>query len=249
MTEIETLKQAKMYMEKLANGINPIDESVIPDEDVVNNVRVSRCFFYVADVLQQVIDHGGITPRKESKKEPKKEPKKESKKEPFSLSVAQRNMFAYATSPIPITEVTKRINALSAKENMATLRYNVIQEWLMSLGMLEETLDGNGKKVKRPSAKGQDIGIVLDARMGINGPFFVVVYTLAAQHFIIDHLDGIIAFEHAKTENQGQPWSVEHDQCLKDLYLKGVEIKEIAITLKRNKGEVRARLKKLGEKS
>ena len=31
MTELETLERAKMYMEKLANGINPIDGSVIPD--------------------------------------------------------------------------------------------------------------------------------------------------------------------------------------------------------------------------
>lgn len=52
MTEIETLERAKMYMEKLANGINPIDDAVIPDEDIVNNVRLSRCFFFVANVLR-----------------------------------------------------------------------------------------------------------------------------------------------------------------------------------------------------
>ena len=69
MTELETLERAKMYMEKLANGINPIDGSMIPDEDVVNNVRLSRCFFYVADVLRQVIDNGGVTPQKKPKKE------------------------------------------------------------------------------------------------------------------------------------------------------------------------------------
>ena len=62
MTELETLERAKMYMEKLANGINPIDNSVIPDEDIVNNVRLSRCFFYVSDILRQVIENGGGTP-------------------------------------------------------------------------------------------------------------------------------------------------------------------------------------------
>ena len=63
MTELETLERAKMYMEKLANGINPIDGSVIPDEDVVNNVRLSRCFFYVSDFLRQVIENGLVTPQ------------------------------------------------------------------------------------------------------------------------------------------------------------------------------------------
>lgn len=64
MTELETLERARMYMEKLANGINPIDGVPAPDEDVINNVRLSRCFFYVADVLRQVIDNGGITLQK-----------------------------------------------------------------------------------------------------------------------------------------------------------------------------------------
>lgn len=54
MTELETLQRAQMYMEKLANGINPIDGSIVPEGDVVNNVRLSRCFFYVADPISLV---------------------------------------------------------------------------------------------------------------------------------------------------------------------------------------------------
>lgn len=70
MTELETLQRAKMYMEKLANGINPLDDTMIPDGEVVNQVRLSRCFFYVADVLRQVIDNGGVTAQKKSRKPP-----------------------------------------------------------------------------------------------------------------------------------------------------------------------------------
>ena len=69
MTDLETLERAKTYMEKLANGINPLDNSIIPDNDVVNNVRLSRCFFYIADVLRQVIDNGGVTKQKKEKKQ------------------------------------------------------------------------------------------------------------------------------------------------------------------------------------
>ena len=31
MDDLQTMERAKMYMEKLANGINPIDDSQIPD--------------------------------------------------------------------------------------------------------------------------------------------------------------------------------------------------------------------------
>lgn len=234
MTELETLERAKMYMEKLANGINPIDGSVIPDEDIVNNVRLSRCFFYVSDVLRQVIENGGVTPQKKIKKEP------------FSLTVEQRETFEFSTVPIPISEISKRINTLSTNENMSTLSYAVIRDWLTSLGMLEYALDGNGKNAVRPTPQGENIGIALEARNGANGPYFVVVYNLVAQHFILDNLDAIIDYNSVKAENQGQPWLPEHDSCLLDLYQKGVPVKEIAVTLKRGSGAVRSRLKKLG---
>ena len=52
MTELEKIERAKMYMDKLANGIDPISGSEIPDDDIINNVRLSRCFFFVSDVLR-----------------------------------------------------------------------------------------------------------------------------------------------------------------------------------------------------
>lgn len=52
MEELEKIEWAKTYMDKLANGINPIDDTIAPDEDIINNVRLSRCFFFVSDVLR-----------------------------------------------------------------------------------------------------------------------------------------------------------------------------------------------------
>ena len=42
---------AKDWILKLANGINPLDGSAIPDGDIVNNVHISRCLFYVSELL------------------------------------------------------------------------------------------------------------------------------------------------------------------------------------------------------
>lgn len=233
MTELETLQRAKIYMEKLANGINPLDDTAIPDNEVVNHVRLSRCFFYVADVLRQVIENGGTKPPKKLKKEP------------FALPLEKRMLFEFSETPIPISEVSKRINMLVETENMATLSYRSIRDWLVSLGMLEDVLDSNGKPTKRPTSYGESMGIALDSRIGLQGPYFVTVYHLAAQHFIMDNLDAIVEFETVQKENKGQTWTEEHDRCLTDLYQKGVSINEIAITLKRNDGAIRKRLKKL----
>ncbi len=234
MTELETLERAKMYIEKLAHGINPIDNSVIPEDDVVNNVRLARCFFFVADVLHQVIDNGGITAQKKAKKKP------------FALSVEERRAFVFSDTPIAISEIVKRINNLVTDDNMAKLTIPTITNWLVGINILVNEINADGKTVKRPSPRGMSLGIHVEGRISINGPYSVVVYNREAQQFIVDNLDGAIDALRAKTENQGQPWSPEHDRCLLELYQKGVPLTEIAVTLKRNSGAIRGRLKKLG---
>jgi len=187
MTELETMERAKMYMEKLANGINPIDGSAVPEGDVVNNVRLSRCFFYVADVLRQVIENGGIAPQKRVRSIP------------FALPLEERVRFEYSETPIPVSEIAKRINALIPDE-MKHLSYRAIRDWLCALGMLEDALDAEGKTAKRPTQRGECMGILLEPRTGRSGTYFVVVYTSAAQHFILDNLDAVIAINNAKKE-------------------------------------------------
>ena len=55
MTETDKIAQARVYMEKLANGINPLTNQVVPDADLMNNVRISRCFFfYVVQLLKDL---------------------------------------------------------------------------------------------------------------------------------------------------------------------------------------------------
>ena len=59
MTELETMQRAKMYLDKLAQGIDPISGQEIPNDSVLNNVRLARCFFYVSGILDQVIANDG----------------------------------------------------------------------------------------------------------------------------------------------------------------------------------------------
>ena len=59
MTDLEIMQRAKMYMDNLAQGIDPISGQEVPNDSVLNNVRLARCFFYVSGVLDQVIANGG----------------------------------------------------------------------------------------------------------------------------------------------------------------------------------------------
>ena len=61
MTELEKIEYAKSFIDKLANGINPLDDTPIPDDDIANNVRLSRCFFYVSSMFPDGRGRGNRT--------------------------------------------------------------------------------------------------------------------------------------------------------------------------------------------
>ena len=186
MTELEKIAYAKSFIDKLANGINPLDDTPIPDDDIANNVRLSRCFFYVSDILRQVCENGGVT-------KPKRAPKI-----PFSVSFEQIEKFQYSAEPISVSEIAKRIYAMADNENMEKVSYRQINQWLLNIGMLYLHDFGGRKPVKRPTEEGKQIGIVVETRMGRYGEYQVVLYNEDAQRFILDNLEAVVATEAKK---------------------------------------------------
>lgn len=191
MTEVEKIAYARSCIQKLANGINPVTGEEVSEGDVINQVRISRCLFYVSDILGQVVENGGISARK-----------KKAHKLPFQLDYQARDAFRYSETPIPISEIARRINELIRPEEMTKLSYRHILEWLIELGLLELSTDAAGKVVRKPTKGGGDIGITTEHRQSPRGPYTVVVYSKAAQEFILDNLDGAIARSHKPKSSQ-----------------------------------------------
>ena len=127
MTELEKIEYAKSFIDKLANGINPIDDTNVPDGDIVNNVRLSRCFFYVSDILRQVIENGGITASKSTKSK---------KKQAFILTQEQREKISLSDNPLTISDITDYLNSLIDLENTKKISSNTISNWLVEKGFL-----------------------------------------------------------------------------------------------------------------
>ena len=181
MTDLKKIAYAKSYIEKLANGVNPLTDQVVSDMDVINNVRISRCLFYVSDLLRQILDNDGISHKKS------RIPKK-----PFYLGHEARKGFRYSKMPIPVSEITRRINELIDTEQMAKITYRQIAEWLIEAGFLTMENDQNGKHYRRPSPAGEKLGIFTERRQSDRGPYTVTLYCQEAQQFIVDHLDAIL---------------------------------------------------------
>jgi len=153
----------------------------VPDGDLINNIRISRCFFYISGILREIIDNGGL-----------KKKRTVPKKQPFSIGPNELSQFIYSQDPIPVSEITRRINELCPREDMIKLRYSSITGFLLQNRCLQEETGPDGKKVKRPTPDGNRLGIFLEERVGQYGIYHVTVYNEDAQRYILDHIDAVI---------------------------------------------------------
>lgn len=188
MNEIEIIARAQIYLEKLANGINPLTDEEVAEDDVVNNVRISRCLFYVSGILKQIVDNKGRLKVEMPDRAP------------FSLTPEQLSHFEYSDNPLSVTEITKRLNALVNPIYVKELKTGSITEWLTQINMLNNIIVNN-KTRKRPTEAGKNHGIITEKRVNQYGtPYEGVLYNLNAQHFIVDNIEGVISVNNQKTE-------------------------------------------------
>ena len=170
--DLKRLKIAIEWIGKLANGVNPIDDSTLSDNDIVNNVHISRCLFYVSDTLEEIIN--------------KKPSSKKQKKQEFQLTqeIAENVYIAETTG---IAMFVREINMV-IPEDMRSLAISKVTEWLVSVGYLEERVRSDGRKYKAPTELGTSIGITSEWKEGLQGRYLSVSYDANAQHFILENL-------------------------------------------------------------
>ena len=183
MNELEKIQHTKSFIDKLANGINPLDDKPVADSDIINNVSISRCLFYASDIMRRIIENGGIKPIKNALKVP------------FSISQEQLSSFPYSEDALCISEITRIINSFIDTDTMRSLSYSDITKWLLQIDALCEEPNPQGKMVKRPTETGRQLGLSLERRTGMYGEYFVVLYNKNAQAFIIDNFDAILSLK------------------------------------------------------
>ena len=190
-TELEKVQRARQYMEQLANGIDPISGRELPEDSALNQVRLSRCFFYAADILRQVEENGGQVQKARSGG---------SHLPPFALPAELRAQIPIEPG-IMIKRFTESINALVDLEAMRRLKVTAFTEWLVEQGCLREDLVGD-KRRKAVTDKGRALGITNEDRQGQYGGYTATLYSEEAQRWLIAHLDEIIAFSNGTKEEE-----------------------------------------------
>lgn len=64
MVDIKKLETAILYIQRIVNGNNPVNNMPLEDDAVLNNQNVTRCMSFVKDVLEEIKKNDGYIGRK-----------------------------------------------------------------------------------------------------------------------------------------------------------------------------------------
>lgn len=112
----------------------------MPEDSVLNNVRLARCFFYVSGILDQVIANGGKV-----------------------VSISQKDFFITdeelrrvnpSQEPIRITQFVDLIMNAINDPDRKRLKTTTITGWLIQKGFMTKQADADGKSQRLPTAMG-----------------------------------------------------------------------------------------------
>lgn len=189
LTEKEKMQRAKMYMLKLADGINPVNDTKPENDTILADERLSRCFSYVADVLDTAISAGSSV--KHSTK---------GKKTDFTITEKQLENVAVFNKDITISELAAEINRVTDNPDMKKLQPKIINDWLVKQEYLKNEIDYAGNNHRNITEKSAEIGITSKKAIGNFGEYTAILYSETAQKFIIDNMFHIL--ENAKNEKE-----------------------------------------------
>ena len=177
MHDVRMLKRARLYVDAMSQGINPLTGEYASKDDVISQERVQRCMGYILTVLDDVLKTGIG-----------------SEKQEFHMTPAQKSQVLLSDNEIGVNDLAKRINSAIDTGFVKGVTGTKIATWLVRNGYLsEQTHESTTKRsVKVLNEKSMLLGIHERKKTKSSGESYMqLVYTKSAQQFILEHIDEI----------------------------------------------------------
>ena len=62
------IMRAKSYMDMLSNGIDPISGNDVPEDTILAQERLRKCFSFVSEILEEAVSQYGLISLPENEK-------------------------------------------------------------------------------------------------------------------------------------------------------------------------------------
>lgn len=178
MKDISKLKQARLFLEKLANGRNPISGERVSDKDIVRDSRIISCLDTAVEAIEREIEELCENSGND----------KNCERKGFYITSGQIDQLEVNEGECKVSDIAKEINRVTAENGSKTMQAVWINDWLESIGMLYRNGDGN----RFATADGNKLGITSEVRQSSNGKeLYTNLFSAQAQKFIYDNIETI----------------------------------------------------------
>lgn len=179
--DMQKLEVALKYIERIADGKNPVNNKPAESDSVLNNPNVIRCMYFVKDVLAAVKDNNGMVGERVSKPS----------KTPFPFECLSAFEYVDDTS---IAYLMTRLKGLALDPNVRGIGTKPVTDWLKQKGYLTNVVDKyTGKLHPETTDAGVEFGLYMQERISANGQSYqTIMYSQKAQEFIAEHLEQIV---------------------------------------------------------
>lgn len=172
--EQSKLDVAIKYVERIADGCNPVNNVPLENDDILNNTNIIRCMYFIKDVLEEVQRNDGMIGGKVGK-----EPVL-----PFPIEILDSFIYVEDKS---ITHVLNQVYEPIANMNVKKVSVTKITAALKEEGyLLDEPNPETGKTRKVPSMRGRELGIYTVEREYNGRIYESVTYNQDAQKYVVE---------------------------------------------------------------
>ncbi len=191
--DLEKLEKAIIYVDRITEGKNPVNNLPADSDSVINDPNVIRCMYFIKDTLIALKNNGGAVGRGHREK-----------KKPFPIESLAYFQFVEKKT---ITKLTEQLNEGVDLNEFQKLKYNVITVWLKNNGYLSENyIEGDKKKYTISTEKGQMVGITHSLQTNTSGKsYYRVEYDKTAQEFIVKNLPEMIRKYREIDDSENKP--------------------------------------------
>ena len=183
---IADLKKSKDYLDKLVEGINPVNGKPISTREVIYDYKVSRQLEFLSEYIKNEIK------RLENNEKAKKEDEDDELME-FELTDTELKKIELSEKPISLADICNMLNHLRPSSKMRKLKSISAIEVLNAFGMIDRV-----RKKIIPTEQGTALGIQFKEFQSNGSTLTKVLYSKDAQQFIIDHLKEITEINKTK---------------------------------------------------
>jgi hypothetical protein len=179
--EKEKIKKAGEIINKMANGINPINGTPIDADCFLQDPRIIRCLFFVQQVLNDAVER----PANVALGKPAK----------FIITDEEKSNVRFPEGNIGVNQFARCINSVIDLNRSKKITGVEINKQLKKMGILSEELLPDGKKRAIVNNDSYKYGIVTEKRNYNGNEYDMVCFNETGKKFLLDELEKILEWE------------------------------------------------------